>query len=118
MFTVWPVPARVIEPVPFVKVEPAPELSQLPFTVMAAVVRVRIPDVPAVIVKLFQLLAIVLMVTVPLFPMDNDPAVPPARPVPAAEASRMVALVAGASTVRVPLHRRGRVARVKVRLAV
>jgi hypothetical protein len=114
IFTLWPAPVRVIELVPFVNVEPAPELSQLPFTVMAAVVRVRIPEVPPVIVKAFQLLAIVLMVTIPRLPMENEPTVPPRRPVPVADASSVVVFETS-STVRVPLHRSGRVARVKVR---
>ena len=106
-------PFTVTVLVPWVKVEPAPELFHVPLTVTAADVRVRVPDVPLVIVKLFIVLAMVLMVTRPALPIVREPAVPPVRPVLAADASRVV-VDEVSETVSVPPQRSVRVAIVKV----
>ena len=94
------------------KVEPAPEVSQLPETSQAPVVIVMIPLEPPVMVTLFNLPAEAFAVRTPASPMVRFPLSDELPSWRSAVASSVVELAS--ETVRVPLHRIARVDMVKV----
>ncbi len=77
--TVFEEPDRVIVEVPWVNVEPAPEVSQFPDTDHAPLVRVIVPDVPPVIVTLRTDTVEVFAVSTPPLPTVR---LPPVRGLP------------------------------------
>jgi len=70
-------PVIVTELVPFVKVEPAPLVSQFPLVVKELVVSVMVPLVPPVIVTLETAIVEAFAVKTPPFPTVNAPPVNP-----------------------------------------
>ena len=99
-------PDMVTVLVPLVKVEPAPDVSQLPVTVHVPAVRVIVPDVPPVIETLATLTADAFAVRVPPLPTAKEP---PIRP-------RFDVARVAAAMVSVPPHFRAFVAIVNVGL--
>ena len=73
VLTVFVAPESVTVPVPFVNVEPAPEVSQLPLTTHVPAVRVRVADAPLVMVTSTTVTADPLAARVPEFPMNSEP---------------------------------------------
>jgi len=69
-------PESVTVLVPFVNVDPAPDVSQLPLTVQVPAVTIRVPDAPPVTVTSTTVTADALAARVPELPMDMEP---PAR---------------------------------------
>lgn len=94
--TVFAAPVRVTDDVAWVNVEPVPEVSQLPPTVQDPVVRVSVPLVPPVIVRLATLTVDAFEVSVAPLPTTRDPPV---------SGSPAVARVALALSVSVPPQR-------------
>src|SRR5712691_814384 len=70
---VFVAPESVTVLVPFVNVEPAPAVSQLPLTIHAPAVTVRVPDAPPVTVTSTTVTAEALATRVPELPMDSEP---------------------------------------------
>ncbi len=104
--TVFEEPDRVIVEVPWVNVEPAPEVSQFPDTDHAPLVRVIVPDVPPVIVTLRTDTVEVFAVSTPPLPTVR---LPPVR-------ARFDVASVEAPTVSVPPQFRGFVLIVKTGL--
>jgi hypothetical protein len=100
VFTVLPVPERVTVDVPFVKVEDAPDVSQLPVTVHDPVVSVIVPEDPPVIVTSETLPVDALAVKTPRLPTVKAPPVRPRLAVARAVVEPLP------ETVSVPAHRR------------
>jgi hypothetical protein len=109
VLTVLAAPAKVTVDVPFVKMDPPPDVSQLPLTVQVPDVSAIVPDVPPVIVTLATLTVEAPALSVaPLFTVKLPPV----------SARFAVARVALLLSVRVPPHRRPFVAMVNVAAAV
>jgi len=99
--TVRDVPDKVTVLVPFVKVEPAPDVSQSPLTVHDPVVKTMAPEVPEFIVTSTTVTVDAPAVSTPELPTTSEPP-PSARP------AVSTAVVPGPSwIVRVPPHLRG-----------
>ena len=102
------VASNVTMPVPCVYVEPVPLVFQFPETVHAPVVTVMVPFIPPVIVTLVTVTVDAFAVNVPPFPTTRAAMLSPKSAV-------ANAVVDDASdTVKVPPHRRARVAIVNV----
>jgi hypothetical protein len=106
------VASKVTVLVPWVKIDPAPEVSQFPETVHGPLVSVRVPEVPPVIVTLDTITVDAFAVSVPPLPIFS-PGV--SADAPSARSEVAKAVVDDASVIdRVESHRNPRVAMVNV----